>query len=543
MKLLDVLHATMALKLLAALALGQTSNPPPAVAEFRGLTWNIWHGGREDGEELGPARVIDVLRASKADVIALQETYGSGERLARELGLHFLPRGTNVSILSRFAILEDLSVHEPFQCVGALLDLGGGARVAWYSIWLPYSKEVWAPGTRDAKSAASVLAACEASARELPKIRDAVSARLADPKYADVPIVIAGDFNSMSHLDYSEVALAQHGCVANFPTSHVLLDAGFRDAFRELHPTIERRADRTWTPRFPDQSQDRIDYVYYRGSQLCATSCWTIEEHPERFPSDHAALAVDFRFDAAARAPQTSALRIASYNIRHGVGLDGKLDLERTAAALRELRADVIALQEVDVDTKRCGGVNQAAELGRKLAMHASFGAFMDYDGGRYGMALLSRFPLRSARSLRLPDGNEPRVALVVEVELPSAEPLQLVNVHFDWVEDDAFRFAQAQRVAQHVAQLDTPCVLLGDFNDQPGSRTLELFRELAVEASKPADARATFPANEPLEQIDFVFCAPRERWEAPSSVVVAEKLASDHRPVLGELVLRARKR
>ncbi len=518
----------------------EETRPATAAREFRGLTWNIWHGGREDGEALGPARVVDVLRTSQADVIALQETYGSGERIARELGFHFHPRGTNVSILSRFSVLEDISVHEPFQCVGALLDLGAGARVAWYSIWLPYSAEVWAPGTRKDGDAASLLAACDASARELRKLHAAIEQRLSDAQYSGVPIVIAGDFNAMSHLDYSEVALAQYGCVADFSTSRVLVDAGFRDAYRELNPRIDRSADRTWTPRFADQSQDRIDYVYYRGAGLRATRSAVLEHHAERFPSDHAAVSVDFRFDPAARAPSEVRLKLTSYNIRHGLGLDGKLDLARTASTLRALEADLIALQEVDVDTKRCGGVNQAEELGRALGMHASFGAFMDYDGGRYGMALLSRWPLRSARSVRLPDGNEPRVALAVALALENGETLHAVNVHFDWVESDAFRHAQAQRVAEYLRGLDAPYVLLGDFNDSASSRTLDLFRALAHEVDKPVGASLTFPADEPVKEIDFVFCAPRERWDVRSCAVVAERVASDHRPVRCELELRS---
>jgi endonuclease/exonuclease/phosphatase family metal-dependent hydrolase len=536
-----------ALILLLCCALGlatpaqETASREVAPLEFRALTWNIWRGGRQDGEELGPQRVVDVLRASGADVMALQETYGSGELIAKELGCHFLARDTNVSIVSRFAIREDISVHEPFQCVGALLELPGGAQLAFYSIWLPYSGEVWEPGKRERGNAEQLLAACSASTPPLEKLRDGIAKRLSDAKYAGTPVIVAGDFNSMSHLDYTELAKSQFHAVVDFPTSRVLLDAGFRDAYRETNPLVDRRADRTWTPRFPEQEQDRIDFVYYRGLGLAAQRSWTIESHAERFPSDHAAVAATFRFDPNAKPLREVTCRVASYNIRHGAGLDDELNLERTAEALRKLDADLIGLQEVDVGAARTRGVNQAEALGRMLGMHAAFGSFMDFDGGRYGLALLSRYPLRSSASLRLPDGNEPRVALVAEVELPSGEALHVVNVHFDWVGDDGFRFAQAEKVAEFLARLDGPYLLLGDFNDGPTSRTLALFRAAALEAAKPAEASFTFPANKPAKEIDYIFFAPADRWTASGTSVVDERLASDHRPVVTTLKYRCR--
>lgn len=171
--------------------------------------------------------------------------------------------------------------------------------------------------------------------------------------------------------------------------------------------------------------------------------------------------------------------------------------------------------------------------------MHPSFGSFMPYQGGHYGMATLSRHPIIDAVSLRLPKGNEPRVALITTVRLPNQSVIAAVNVHFDWVENDTLRFAQAKFLADHLRTLTTPYVLLGDFNDQPDSRTLSLFGDIAAMAKKPANARLTYPSDAPGQEIDFIFAAPQGKWGIDSVVVIEEKYASDHRPVLAELHLR----
>lgn len=506
--------------------------------DFRAMTWNIWHGGREDSESLGPQRVIDVIRDSGADVVAMQETYGSGEIIARGLGFNWVPRGTNVSIFSRFPILEDLSVFHEFKCVGALVELPGKRRVAFYSIWLPYGAEIWEEGTRNPRDLAAMLRACAPSEPDLIAIRDAIHARLSSPKYAGVPIVIAGDFNSMSHLDYAEVAQDQFdGAIVDWPTSHVLLSQGYRDAYREVHPVINRQVDRTWTPRFRRQEQDRIDYLYSRGN-IRAVGAKVIERHSIRFPSDHAAVVADFRFLKAAP-PSVISMKVGSYNIRHGRGMDDKVDLARTVDVLRRLNADVIGLQEVDLRAARSGGVNQAHELGRALGYHAAFGAFMDLQGGKYGMGLLSKHPIIATRSILLPEGNEPRVALLAMIRLPNERVVAAVNVHFDWVEDDTFRFAQASHLAKELEKLDVPFVVMGDFNDEAPSRTLALFRGIATECRKRG-SRLTYSSTKPEREIDYVFVGRPNRWRSGSARVIAERHASDHRPIVADATLLA---
>jgi hypothetical protein len=130
---------SLAVVAVAVLALSARSAEP--APPLRALAWNIGNGGDEAKNEPSPARklekqrrVAEVIRASGADLVAMVETYASGEAIARELGFHFRPRGTNVSILSRWPIKDDLSVYKPFHCVGALIEAPGGRRIAFYSV-------------------------------------------------------------------------------------------------------------------------------------------------------------------------------------------------------------------------------------------------------------------------------------------------------------------------------------------------------------------------------------------------------------------------
>ena len=239
---------------------------------------------------------------------------------------------------------------------------------------------------------------------------------------------------------------------------------------------------------------------------------------------------------AQPRSTSSAPLTVVTYNIRHGAGIDDRIDLPRTAAVLRALGPDVVGLQEVDHRVRRSGNVAQADSLGALLGMRAAFGAFMPYQGGEYGLAILSRHPIVRSTSVRLPDGNEPRVALVADIALPDGDTIVVVNVHFDWVENDTLRVAQARALTGVLDTLSRPWIILGDFNDEPGSRTLALFTARAAEARKPEEAHFTFSSTEPTKEIDFIFAAPARAWEPATARVVEEKVASDHRPVVVRL-------
>lgn len=241
---------------------------------------------------------------------------------------------------------------------------------------------------------------------------------------------------------------------------------------------------------------------------------------------------------AAVPARQADEFTVATYNIRHARGVDEDVDLPRTAAAIRDLGVDVVALQEVDRLVDRSGRVDQPGMLGEALGMHHAFGAFFPYQGGEYGMAILSRFPIRREFALRLPDGNEPRVALFAEVELPSGAPVLVVNVHFDWVADDTLRYKQVEALGAVLDTVSLPTILLGDFNDVPGSRTLTRWAPGFVALAKPDGAASTFPSTGPVKEIDHILLKPASAWEGRNARVVVDSVTSDHRAVVGRVRL-----
>lgn len=107
-------------------------------------------------------------------------------------------------------------------------------------------------------------------------------------------MIVAGDFNSNSHLDHTEAARNQYGLVVDWPVARAVAEAGFQDAYRVCNPGVDRKKDRTWSPRFPEQIQDRIDFVYWKGDALVPRSAAMLDQSPGVWPSDHAAVLVEF---------------------------------------------------------------------------------------------------------------------------------------------------------------------------------------------------------------------------------------------------------
>jgi endonuclease/exonuclease/phosphatase family metal-dependent hydrolase len=241
---------------------------------------------------------------------------------------------------------------------------------------------------------------------------------------------------------------------------------------------------------------------------------------------------------------RTDTVRILTYNIAHGLGADERINLERTGRAISAALPDLVALQEVDSATQRTGSADQPARLAAFTRMDAYFGRAMPYDGGAYGVAILSDLPVASVRTHALPaaEGHEPRAVLEARIALPrTGDTLVFLSTHLDHTSGNDVRERQARRIAELFPADDTALyVLAGDLNDVPASRTLDALM-LDWRDATGLDHPPTYPAANPDRKIDYVLYRPAHRIRVLEAFVLAERSTSDHRPVLVVLEVSSR--
>lgn len=236
--------------------------------------------------------------------------------------------------------------------------------------------------------------------------------------------------------------------------------------------------------------------------------------------------------------------RVLVFNIHAGKDAAGRPNLEAVADLVRRLNADVVLLQEVDRGTRRSGNVDQLAELERLTGYSAAFGKSLDYDGGDYGIAALSRQAITGVTTEALPvqppqaragGRYEPRAALTFSTSTP-AGALQVLNTHLDASRDEHYRLQESAHILTLVERLTRnrpPLIAGGDFNAEPGS---ESYKQIIARGLRDAWIECgtgdgfTFPAEKPIKRIDYLFLSAGVRC---TSAEVIDTRASDHRPVL----------
>jgi endonuclease/exonuclease/phosphatase family metal-dependent hydrolase len=243
-----------------------------------------------------------------------------------------------------------------------------------------------------------------------------------------------------------------------------------------------------------------------------------------------------------------SALRVMTYNIHSCIGLDGRVQPERVLRVIRAASADVVALQEVDANRQRSRRADQAQFLAVELGMSHHYFAVLEDRGERYGLAVISRFPLRVVQMAHLTPADarrrsEARGAMWVELDT-SAGKVQLINTHFGLTGEERRRQAAALAGEAWLGKMSPidPVILCGDLNSGPRSPACRVLGGRLRDAHCVAALRrrgATFPSLLSMRRIDHIFVSEQFRVaEVFSPRTPTAVLASDHLPVCADLEL-----
>ena len=236
-------------------------------------------------------------------------------------------------------------------------------------------------------------------------------------------------------------------------------------------------------------------------------------------------IAILFVFSAQAQ----NTLKLMTYNIKNANGMDDVCNFQRIANVINNASPDVVAIQEVDSMTKRSGQKYVLGEIAGRTQMHAYFAPAIDFDGGKYGIGLLTRqVPVR-LQTIPLPGREEERALVLAEFE-----DYIYCCTHMSLTEED--RMESLKIVKSFTTPYKKPLFLAGDMNAEPESDFIKELQKDFQLLSSPK--QHTYPAPEPKETIDYIAALKSNAngFALISARVLNEPVASDHRPILVEL-------
>jgi len=244
---------------------------------------------------------------------------------------------------------------------------------------------------------------------------------------------------------------------------------------------------------------------------------------------------------SSASLPPKKTLRVMTFNIHVGVGVDKKLDLQRIADVITKERPDLVGLQEVDRGVRRTEGIDEIAELAKMTRMDYAFGHNLDYEEGQYGIAILSRFLIQKIDHRKYENRREAerRGMLRVEVDL-GGRTIDFATTHLDYQRDDG-RLFETEQLLRFLGDVKNPLIVVGDFNDEPAGSSYKLMLTKFVDSWIGSRAKAdgfSYSADKPTKRIDYIFYRSSDGVRA-KKVWVVRTPASDHLPVMAELEVR----
>lgn len=226
-------------------------------------------------------------------------------------------------------------------------------------------------------------------------------------------------------------------------------------------------------------------------------------------------------------------LKIMSFNVCRSGELT-QYSVVPFANLIRQYQPDIIALQELDYKTTRNTGIDFLTKLGAALNMFPVFGRTIFYQGGEYGIAVLSKYPFLSVKTEPLPSPTgtkEQRAVLITEIRLPSGQDIRFASTHLDH-STDAIGSVMASALNTFLLKEDMPIIVGGDFNAKPETGTIA--NEMQ-QWKRFCNNDPTSP-NDPTSKIDYLFGYPKEKCRTISYQVIARTGISDHCPIVAEV-------
>lgn len=231
-------------------------------------------------------------------------------------------------------------------------------------------------------------------------------------------------------------------------------------------------------------------------------------------------------------------LTLVSYNIHSGVGTDGRFDLNRVGEVLREINADIIALQEVGDYRGVTPKEDQPEHLADLLGLHMAFGPNVVRNGRRYGNAILSRLPILKSKNYDLSVGRrEPRGALRCDVDLGQGRQLHVFCLHLGLSMRERRR-QEALLLSADIlrdAVRSDPVMVCGDFNYWGPGAVPGLVRQAIHDVALEMDRRVrTYPTRFPFLRLDRIYMDSSARpLELRAHRTPLSEVASDHLPLV----------
>ncbi|MEO8174662.1 MAG: endonuclease/exonuclease/phosphatase family protein [Sediminibacterium sp.] len=237
-------------------------------------------------------------------------------------------------------------------------------------------------------------------------------------------------------------------------------------------------------------------------------------------------------------------LKVLTYNVHH-CNPPGKniIDVAAIANAIKQSNASIVALQEIDVNTTRSGKeLNEAEAIAKECGMYFCFGKALDYAGGGYGIAILSKYPVSEVENMLLSKEADPkteqRALLTARLTIGKNKYIRFACTHLD-VASEANRVLQVNQIIRKAVNDSIPFVIGGDFNCKTNTAPLNVFDNAFHRSCSTCEA--TFPQDVPVDTIDFIAFEKRaeKKLQTIKHLVIKETYASDHRPVYAELLMK----